>query len=157
MSVLKVLIAEDEPVSRKLLNAALTQWGYDVVSTSDGEAARARLLEGGIDLCLLDWEMPRMTGLDVCKWVRSSGLTPAPNVILLTAKDDPKDIAAGYGAGADDYVTKPFNAGELRSRVSTFAKRKQQAEAEQIRAAHADPFELYRAGFNPAQLNSRGK
>jgi DNA-binding response OmpR family regulator len=149
MSVLKVLIAEDEPVSRKLLNTALTQWGYDVVSTADGESARARILAGGIDLCVLDWEMPKMTGLDVCKWVRSSDLSPAPNVILLTVKDDPEDIAAGYGAGADDYVTKPFNAGELRKRVSTFAQRKQQVETERNRAAQSDPFELYRAGFVP--------
>src|SRR5258708_2638969 len=157
MSALKVLIAEDEPVSRKLLNVALTQWGYDVVATADGEAARARLLAGGIDLCVLDWEMPKMTGLDVCKWVRSSDLTPSPNVILLTVKDDPKDIEAGYGAGADDYVTKPFNAGELRQRVSTFAKRKQHVETEQIRAARSDPFDLYRAGFIPDKSGSRGK
>lgn len=149
MPALKVLIAEDEPVSRKLLNASLTQWGYDVVTAADGEAARTRLLAGGIDLCVLDWEMPKMTGLDVCKWVRSSDLSPAPNVILLTVKDDPEDIAAGYGAGADDYVTKPFSAGELRQRVSTFAQRKQQVETERKRAAQSDPFELYRSGFIP--------
>ncbi len=157
MSGLKVLIAEDEPVSRKLLSAALTQWGYDVVATADGEAARARLLAGDIDLCVLDWEMPKMTGLDVCKWVRSSGLTPAPNVILLTVKSDPKDIEAGYRAGADDYVTKPFNAPELHRRVSTFAKRKQQAETEQRRAVRTDPFELYRSGFTAATPHPRGR
>ena len=157
MSGLKVLIAEDEPVSRRLLNAALTQWGYDVVATADGEEARTRLLTGDIDLCVLDWEMPKMTGLDLCKWVKSSELISNPNVILLTVKDDPKDIQAGYGAGADDYVTKPFNAGELRRRISVLAQRRRQVEAEQMQARHTDPFDLYRAGFGSAGPHAGGK
>ena len=107
-------------------------------------------------MCVLDWEMPVMTGLDVCKWVRSSGLTPAPYLILLTAKDNPSDIQAGYQAGADDYVTKPFNAGELRKRMSVVARRKLQAETEQAQASQSDSFELYRAG-SAARPDSRGK
>jgi len=157
MSGLKVLIAEDEAVTRSLLRATLTSWGYDVATTADGEEACAKLRSGNIDLCLLDWEMPKMTGLEVCQWVRASELTPAPYVILLTVKDDPKDIQAGYGAGADDYVTKPFNAGELRQRMSVLAQRRRQVETEQKQARHSDAFELYRSGFASAKSNSRGR
>jgi sigma-B regulation protein RsbU (phosphoserine phosphatase) len=147
MSGLKVLIAEDEAITRSLLRSTLTNWGYDVATTTNGEEACAKLRSGNIDLCVLDWEMPKMTGLDVCKWVRSSDLTPAPYLILLTAKNDPGDIRAGYQAGADDYVTKPFNAVELRKRMSIVAERRLQAATEQKQASHCDSFELYRAGF----------
>jgi DNA-binding response OmpR family regulator len=148
MSGLKVLIAEDEAVTRSLLRSTLTNWGYDVATTTNGEEACAKLRSGNIDLCVLDWEMPKMTGLDVCKWVRSSDLTPAPYLILLTAKNDPKDIQAGYQAGADDYVTKPFSAVELRKRMSIVAQRRLQAAAEQKQASRSDSFELYRSGFS---------
>lgn len=149
MSGLRVLIAEDEAVTRTLLRATLTSWGYDVATTADGAEACAKLRAGGIDMCVLDWEMPKMTGLDVCKWARSSDLTPEPYVILLTVKDDPNDIQAGYCAGADDYVTKPFNARELRERMSVLEQRRQQAEEAKKQASHSDAFELYRAGFAP--------
>jgi DNA-binding response OmpR family regulator len=156
MSALRVLIAEDEAVTRRLLRTTLTKWGYDVATADNGEEACAKLCSGNIDLCLLDWEMPKMTGLDVCKWVRSSEVKPAPYVILLTAKDDPKDIQAGYQAGADDYVTKPFNAGELRQRMSVLTQRRQHAETEQKQASRSDSFELYRSGFN-AKSTSKGE
>ena len=157
MSGLKVLIAEDEAVTRSLLRSTLTHWGYDVVTTANGEEACAKLKAGNIDLCVLDWEMPKMTGLDVCKWIRSSNLTPAPYSILLTAKNDPRDIQAGYQAGADDYVTKPFNAGELRKRMSVLAQRRLQAATEKMQASRSDSFELYRAGFSAARSDSQGK
>jgi DNA-binding response OmpR family regulator len=123
MSGLRVLIAEDESVSRRLLQASLTKWGCDVVSTVDGEDACAALLAGGIDVCILDWEMPRMTGVEVCQWLRTADLKPAPHVILLTSKKEPDDIQAGYEAGADDYFIKPFHGDELRSRISQVTQR----------------------------------
>ena len=121
MSRLKVLIAEDESINRKLLHASLTKWGCDVVSTANGQDACEALQQGGIDLCILDWEMPKMTGPEVCQWLRSSDLGQS-YVILLTTKDQPEDIEAGYEAGADDYMVKPFKGDELHSRVSYLAR-----------------------------------
>ncbi len=120
MSRLKVLIAEDETINRKLLHASLTKWGCDVVSTANGQDACEALREGGIDLCILDWEMPKMTGPEVCQWLRSSHLDQS-YVILLTTKNQPEDIEAGYEAGADDYMIKPFKRDELHSRISLLA------------------------------------
>ncbi len=123
MSGLRVLIAEDEAVSRKLLHASLTKWGCEVVSTANGQDACEALRAGGIDLCILDWEMPRMTGPEVCQWLRTSDVDQSPYVILLTTKDTPEDIDAGYEAGADDYLIKPFKGDDLRSRISEVAQR----------------------------------
>ena len=120
MSRLKVLIAEDETINRKLLHASLTKWGCDVVSTANGRDACEALQKGGIDLCILDWEMPKMTGPEVCQWLRSSDLDQS-YVILLTTKNQPEDIEAGYEAGADDYMIKPFKRDELHSRISLLA------------------------------------
>jgi len=122
MSTLRVLIAEDETISRKLLQASLTKWGCDVVSTADGQDACEALQAGGIDICILDWEMPRMTGVEVCQWLKSSDLDQSPYVILLTTKNEPEDIEAGYQAGADDYFIKPFKGDELRSRIAAVAQ-----------------------------------
>jgi DNA-binding response OmpR family regulator len=122
MSGLRVLIAEDEAVSRRLLQASLTKWGCEVVSTADGQDACEALRAGGIDLCILDWEMPGMTGPEVCQWLRSSNLDQS-YVILLTTKNQPEDIEAGYEAGADDYLIKPFKGDDLRSRISEVAER----------------------------------
>ncbi|HEV2987447.1 MAG TPA: response regulator [Candidatus Angelobacter sp.] len=122
MSGLKVLIAEDETVSRKLLQASLTKWGCQVVSATNGQDACEALREGGIDLCILDWEMPNMTGPEVCQWLRSSNLDQS-YVILLTTKNEPEDIEAGFEAGADDYMIKPFQGDALRDRISELAQR----------------------------------
>jgi two-component system chemotaxis response regulator CheY len=122
MSGLRVLIAEDETISRKLLQASLTKWGCDVVSTVNGQDACEALQAGDIDICILDWEMPRMTGVEVCQWLKSSDLGQSPYVILLTTKNEPEDIEAGYQAGADDYFIKPFKGDELRSRLAAVAQ-----------------------------------
>ena len=122
MSGLRVLIAEDETISRKLLQASLTKWGCQVVSAANGQDACEALREGGIDLCILDWEMPQMTGPEVCQWLRSSDLDQS-YVILLTTKNQAEDIEAGYEAGADDYMIKPFKRDVLHSRISELAQR----------------------------------
>lgn len=122
MSGLRVLIAEDEAISRKLLQASLTKWGCQVVSAANGQDACEALREGGIDLCILDWEMPQMTGPEVCQWLRSSDLDQS-YVILLTTKNQPEDIEAGYEAGADDYMIKPFKGDVLQSRICELTQR----------------------------------
>jgi two-component system cell cycle response regulator len=113
----KALIAEDEPLFRKLLVQLLTP-EFDLTVTEDGTTALARLQqENGPVLAILDWVMPGMTGVDVCRQLRAHRRTAGIYVILLTARNSSADIVAGLRAGADDYVTKPVQAEELRARV----------------------------------------
>jgi len=113
----KVLIAEDEPVFRKILQQLLSP-EFELTTTEDGPTALVRLQEeNGPVLAILDWVMPGMTGLEVCRELRAHRKTAGIYVIVLTARNSAADIAAGLRAGADDYVTKPVQAEELRARV----------------------------------------
>jgi two-component system chemotaxis response regulator CheY len=127
MQRLKVLIAEDEEVSRRLLEASLTNWGHDPMLASDGEQARTALRAGGIDVCILDWEMPKVDGVELCRWIRSARLTPIPHVILLTSRKDPSHIQTARQAGANDYLVKPVNRKNLRDRLAAFLKTRTKA------------------------------
>src|SRR5213593_4807923 len=112
------MIAEDDNVSRRLLEVTLTKWGYEVLSTADGEAAWQVLeAETAPPLAILDWMMPRLDGVEVCRRVRQREQGPYTYLILLTAKGSKEDIAVGLEAGADDYVNKPFDHKELRARI----------------------------------------
>ncbi len=115
---MKALIAEDEAVSRHLLEVTLRKWGYDVVVASDGAEAW-RLLQGddAPELAILDWMMPGMDGPEVCRMVRELPQTLPTYIILLTARQSKDDIVQGLEAGADDYIAKPFDREELRARV----------------------------------------
>jgi DNA-binding response OmpR family regulator len=113
----KILIAEDEPLFRKLLEQLLSR-EFDLTVTEDGNTALARLREeDGPVLAILDWVMPGMTGLEVCRQLRAHRRTAGIYVVLLTSRNSAADIIAGLRAGADDYVTKPIQAEELRARV----------------------------------------
>jgi two-component system cell cycle response regulator len=113
----KILIAEDEPLFRKLLLQLLSS-EFELTVTEDGTTALAHLREeNGPVLAILDWVMPGKTGLEVCRELRASRKTAGIYVILLTARNSAADIVAGLRAGADDYVTKPVQAEELRARV----------------------------------------
>ncbi|MBZ5516286.1 MAG: diguanylate cyclase [Acidobacteriia bacterium] len=115
---MRVLIAEDDPVSRHFLGAALAKMGHETVATRDGTEAWARLQEPSAPrLAILDWMMPRMDGPQVCKKVRQRSELPYTYIILLTTKDQKQDIVEGLGAGADDYLTKPFDRQELEARL----------------------------------------
>lgn len=115
----RVLIAEDHYVSRHLLERNLMNWGFSVVTAEDGEAA-LNVLEGddSPSLAIIDWMMPKMDGLEVCTRVRQQKGRPYVYLVLLTAKSQKEEIAAGLEAGADDYVIKPFDPDELRARLT---------------------------------------
>jgi DNA-binding response OmpR family regulator len=114
----RILIAEDHYVSRHLLERNLTNWGFDVVAAEDGEAALAILdSDDAPPLAIIDWMMPKVDGLEVCSRVRKMEERPYVYLVLLTAKSQKEEIAAGLDAGADDYVVKPFDPDELRARL----------------------------------------
>jgi CheY-like chemotaxis protein len=114
----KVLIADDDAVSCKVLEGTLKQWGHEVVAVRDGQAAWDLLKqEDPPRLALLDWMMPGLEGPEVCRRVRALARPVPTYIILLTAKGKSDDVVAGLESGADDYVTKPFDRQELRSRI----------------------------------------
>jgi diguanylate cyclase (GGDEF)-like protein len=115
---MKVLAAEDNPVFQSMLRALLTKWGYDVVAARDGIEAW-RILESAAAprLAILDWMMPGVDGVELCRRVRAAGREPYIYILLLTARTESEDLVQGMEAGADDYLTKPFNAHELRVRL----------------------------------------
>jgi CheY-like chemotaxis protein len=116
---MKVLIAEDERVSRRLLELTLTGWGHEVIVTEQGAEAWAVLeREDPPSLAILDWMMPGMDGIEICRRARQRKDAPPTYIILLTAKSSQANIVEGLIAGADDYVTKPFDRDELRARVN---------------------------------------
>jgi diguanylate cyclase (GGDEF)-like protein len=115
---MRILIAEDDPVSRRLLEAKLVKWGYDVVVTCDGdEAWEALRSEDAPRLAVLDWMMPGVDGVGICRRIRQEAREPYTYIILLTALQCDEDIVTGMEAGADDYITKPFKANELKVRL----------------------------------------
>jgi sigma-B regulation protein RsbU (phosphoserine phosphatase) len=134
---MKVLIAEDDTVSRRLLEATLMRWGYEVVVASDGvEAWEALQGDDAPSLAILDWMMPGMDGLEVCRRIRKMPSSTPPYLILLTAKGGREDLVTGLEAGANDYVTKPFNREELRARVQVGVRmvELQQSLADRVKA-----------------------
>ena len=115
---MKVLIAEDDPISRHLLERLLVQWSYDVVATTDGVEAWYLLQQPDAPrLAILDWMMPDMDGIEICREVRRQIIEPYTYLLLLTAKTQKQDLIEGMQAGADDYITKPFDPDELRVRL----------------------------------------
>jgi CheY-like chemotaxis protein len=114
-----VLVADDLDVNRKLLRTLLSADGYDVIEASNGTDA-LQILQGatGPIVGLLDWEMPEMEGPEVCKQTRAIPNSPPIYLILLTVRDSKQDTVAGLNAGANDYITKPFDKTELLARVS---------------------------------------
>lgn len=115
---MRILIAEDEPIARLRLKAQLEKWGYQVVVAKDGEEAW-RVLSGDEppQLAILDWMMPGLDGPEVCRRLRALRSEPYVYVILLSGRGATTDLVAGLDAGADDYMTKPFEAAELQGRL----------------------------------------
>lgn len=116
---MRVLIAEDDSVSRRLLEATLDKWGYEVIVTTDGlEALEVLRQPDAPSLAILDWMMPGMDGAEVCLKARETVADRLLYIILLTAKGRKEDVVEGLTAGADDYVVKPFDRAELKARIN---------------------------------------
>ncbi len=116
---MKILIAEDDPVSRRLLEKNISEWGYDGAVAGNGDEALATLRGGDIRLAILDWMMPGINGIEICRFVRQDGGPKYVYIIMLTSRDRRQDIVEGLEAGADDYMAKPVNLLELRARIQT--------------------------------------
>ncbi|MDQ1272606.1 MAG: hypothetical protein QG591_1236 [Planctomycetota bacterium] len=115
---MKILIAEDENTTRRRLEKFLKDMDYEVISCKDGlDAWEVIQSENAPNLLILDWMMPGMNGVEICRKVREQGREPYTYILLLTMKDKQEDIIYGMEAGADDYITKPFNQHELRVRL----------------------------------------
>ena len=113
---IRILVAEDDPVSREAICARLTKWGYDVVATQNGtDAIMALRKPDAPSLAILDWMMPGMDGVEICRRVRE--VDRQIYIILLTALGGTDNLVEGLGAGADDYLVKPFNKDELHARI----------------------------------------
>ncbi|HEX8745704.1 MAG TPA: response regulator transcription factor [Pyrinomonadaceae bacterium] len=120
---MKLLIAEDEPDSRHLLEIMVERWGYEAQPVQDGvEAWEALQRDDSPPIALLDIMMPGMDGLEVCRRAKQRASTRPFYVIMLTAKTLPKEVVTGLEAGADDYLTKPFDSSELRARIRVGAR-----------------------------------
>ncbi|MHB8780566.1 MAG: response regulator transcription factor [Candidatus Geothermincolia bacterium] len=119
-----ILVADDDPHIRRLLKEILETEGFQVITASNGQEACIRSEESEPDLIILDVIMPKMSGFEVCKRIRST--TRAP-ILFLTAKDDIADLVSGLAIGGDDYMTKPFKGVELLARVKAALRRVEMA------------------------------
>src|SRR5438477_154147 len=118
--MIKVLIAEDDRITRRMLEVILGEWGYETVAVRDGLAAWDALRHAdGPWIALLDWLMPGIDGVEICRRIRAIPARQPPYVILLTVRNSRQDVVAGLEAGADDYIVKPFDQAELHARLQT--------------------------------------
>src|SRR5688500_1158845 len=116
---MKTLIADDDPVSCAVLENLLSGWGYEPLQVSDGAEAWRHLHKAkGSLLVLLDWMMPNMSGIEVCRRVRKELRSASIYIILLSGRSARGDVIQGLREGADDYVTKPYDPEELRARLN---------------------------------------
>ncbi len=140
MSTSHILLVEDEVKLARFIELELTSEGYQISVAHDGMTALTIARESMPDIILLDWMLPGMTGVEVCRRLRSTG-NKVP-VIFLTARDDISDRVVGLDAGADDYVVKPFSIEELLARVRAHLRRMQEKDADLLQ-------------FEDLQLNRR--
>jgi sigma-B regulation protein RsbU (phosphoserine phosphatase) len=115
---MRILIADDDRMTRLMLSGSLERWGFDVIVADDGVSAWERIIgQPPPELAIVDWIMPGLDGLELCRRVRAASLPTPVYLILLTSRTSRQDLVAGLEAGADDYLTKPFDPDELRARI----------------------------------------
>ncbi len=137
---MKILIAEDNLASQIMLKTAFEQLGHDLVMTGDGRTACEIMLKPDAPrLAILDWMMPGLDGLEVCRKIRATKLSDPAYLIILTVRDKTEDIVRGLKAGANDYIVKPYNVEELQVRVGVGCRvvEMQAAMARQIKELQA--------------------
>ena len=152
MKTLTILIAEDDLLTRMMLERSVVQWGYQLVSASSGETARDLLRTRKIDVCLLDWNLPKLSGIELCRWLRTNSTNHVPYVVLITGSEQPEEIQAGYEAGANDYVTRPCDLKYLRRRITTVADKLNRQELRLDKAEIAAPEHGNVAGLSPLDI-----
>jgi phosphoserine phosphatase RsbU/P len=152
MKTLTILVAEDDLLTRMTLERSVVQWGYQLVSARDGEAARELLRTRTIDVCLFNWDLPKLNGIELCRWLRTQGTPQAPYVVLITGHEQPEEIQAGYEAGANDYVTRPCDLKYLRRRIAAVADKLNQQELRLDKAEIAGLENRSVAGLNPLDI-----
>ena len=152
MKTLTILVAEDDLLTRMTLERSVVQWGYQLVSAVNGEAARELLRTRIIDVCLLDWDLPKLSGIELCKWLRTQTRPQAPYVVLITGNEQPEDIQKGYEAGANDYVTRPCDLKYLRRRIAAVADKlnRQELRLEKTEIAGEENRDV--AGLSPLDI-----
>jgi CheY-like chemotaxis protein len=155
---MKVMIVEDDLISRKWLQRFLTKWGYEVSCYPDGaDAWRALTSDGAPELLLVDWMMPNVDGVELCSRIRSNADTKHSYIIMLTAKSNKTDLIAGLEAGADDYLVKPVDPEELKTRIHVGERtleirhdlRDRVSELESLLRRHNILGEVYRKNIRP--------
>lgn len=153
---MRLLVADDDDDLRRVLVRGLEQAGYVVDAVANGEQALAYLKVNEYGACVLDWRMPGLSGLEVVAWIRQRGL-PVP-ILMLTAKDTPRERVLGLDEGADDYLVKPFHYPELLARLRALLRRPGGERQPVLRAGGLllDPASrVVRAGEDPVELTPR--
>jgi sigma-B regulation protein RsbU (phosphoserine phosphatase) len=152
MKTLTILVAEDDLLTRMTLERSVVQWGYQLISAVDGESARELLRTRKIDICLMDWDLPGLSGIELCQWLRTIGANHAPYVVLIAGNEQPEEIQKGYEAGANDYVTRPCDLKYLRRRIAAVADKanREELRLEKSEIAGADDRSV--AGLSPLDI-----
>lgn len=119
---MRILIAEDDRTTARLLSGLIASWGFDVVTVGDGTAAIHALEQDDIHMAVLDWMLPDVDGPELCRRVRALQRSASPYLILLTSKNAQTDVVTGLEAGADEYLVKPIDPDELRARLNAGAR-----------------------------------
>ena len=132
----RVLVVEDDPALAVMLRYNLEKLGYQVDEAADGQEALLRITETAPDIVLLDWMLPSLSGLEVCRQIRRRPQTRDLPVIMLTARMEEQDSIRGLNTGADDYITKPFSVEALSARMRALLRRAQPAPAERSLSFH---------------------
>ncbi len=121
----RILVIEDETEIRQLIVLHLKREGFEVEDTGDGEQGRAFLLNSSFDLVVLDWMLPSLSGLEITRWMRKREELALVPILFVTAKAEPEHVATGLDAGADDYLSKPFDTLVLMARVNALLRRQE--------------------------------
>jgi two-component system phosphate regulon response regulator PhoB len=138
----RVLVVEDESDIRQLIVLHLKREGFDVESCDDGEQARQLLTDGAFDLVILDWMLPSLSGLELTRWLRKRGGSNGAPILFVTAKTEPEHVATGLDAGADDYLTKPFDTLVLMARVNALLRRRDWLKSQPTTSSTSSPLVL---------------